>query len=140
MIGRERLGELEPHASGVKAIHVPEAGIVNYKQVCKRLGEIVTEAGGEIVNSAQVTDIRQWEGRLTIESTAGDVTVEHAVNCAGLHCDRITKMSGETPRSKIVPFRGEYYELRPEAYHLCKILSTQSPIRNFRSLVYTSRE
>ncbi|MCA9213671.1 MAG: L-2-hydroxyglutarate oxidase [Planctomycetales bacterium] len=131
IISKERLGELEPHARGVKAIHVPEAGIVNYKQVCKRLGELIEEAGCEVVTSARVTDIRQWEGRLTIDTTAGDVTVDHAVNCAGLHCDRITKLTGETPKSKIVPFRGEYYELRPEAYHLCRNLIYPVPDPKF---------
>ena len=131
LIGRERLLELEPHVRGVKAIHVPEAGIVNYRQVCQRLSELVTASGSEVLTSARVTDIRQWEGRLTIESTAGDVTVQHAINCAGLHCDRITKLAGQTPKSKIIPFRGEYYELRPEAYHLCRNLIYPVPDPKF---------
>jgi len=131
LIGRERLLELEPHVRGVKAIHVPEAGIVNYRQVGQRLSELVTASGSEVLTSARVTDIRQWEGRLTIESTAGDVTVQHAINCAGLHCDRITKLAGQTPKSKIIPFRGEYYELRPEAYHLCRNLIYPVPDPKF---------
>ena len=131
LISRDRLLELEPHVRGVKAIHVPEAGIVNYRQVCQRLGELVTESGGEVLTSAKVTDIRQWEGRLTIESTAGDVTVQHAVNCAGLHCDRITKLAGQTPKSKIIPFRGEYFALRPEAYHFCRNLIYPVPDPKF---------
>ena len=131
LISRDRLLELEPHVRGVKAIHVPEAGIVNYRQVCQRLSELVTESGGEVLTSAKVTDIRQWEGRLTIESTAGDVTVQHAFNCAGLHCDRITKLAGQTPKSKIIPFRGEYFELRPEAYHFCRNLIYPVPDPKF---------
>jgi len=131
MIGRQRLLELEPHAAGVKAIHVPESGIVNYRQVCQRLAEIVTQRGGKVVTGARVTDIVQEEGSATVTSTAGDFTTGLVVNCAGLHCDRVTKMGGQKPAAKIVPFRGEYYELKPEAYHLCKNLIYPVPDPSF---------
>jgi L-2-hydroxyglutarate oxidase len=130
-IGRERLRELEPHVSGLLAIHVKEAGIVNYTRVCERLAERVTQAGGKVVTSARVVAIRKSASSVTIESTAGAFEAEYAVNCAGLQSDRITAMSGVRPPAKIVPFRGEYYELAPEAEHLCRNLIYPVPDPNF---------
>ncbi len=131
LIDRERLHELEPHAAGIKAIHVPEAGIVNYRQVCQRLAERVQERGSQVVTRARVTGIRQSASEVVVESTAGAFTAEHLVNCAGLHCDRVTKLSGQQPEAKIVPFRGEYFELKPEAKHLCKNLIYPVPDPKF---------
>lgn len=118
IIDRGRLVELEPHAAGVKAIHVPEAGIVNYRQVCERLGQRITEREGRIVTGARVTGIAHQNGGVVVESTQGEFAAPLLVNCAGLHCDRVTKLGGQRPEAKIVPFRGEYYQLKPEAYHL----------------------
>lgn len=122
VIGRERLSELEPHTAGIQAIHVPEAGIVDYTQVCERMAERVREAGGQVLTSAKVTRIQHDAHEVTLISEAGEVRARQVVNCAGLHCDRVTAMSGQTPDAKIVPFRGEYFELKPEAHHLCKTL------------------
>jgi L-2-hydroxyglutarate oxidase len=126
-IGVERLAELEPHAKGVAAIHVPEAGIVNYGAVCDRLAEIITAAGGRVVTGARVTGIRQSLGEVVVQSTAGDFTAERAVTCAGLQSDRVAKLSGAKPDAKIVPFRGEYFELKPSAAHLCRNLIYPTP-------------
>jgi L-2-hydroxyglutarate oxidase LhgO len=122
IIVRERLLELEPHSAGVKAIHVPEAGIVDYVAVCEKLGEKVRAAGGEILTGAKVTGIREQNGRVLIHSTAGDVEATYLVNCTGLHSDRTAKLAGQKSPAKIVPFRGEYYELKPDAQHLCRNL------------------
>ena len=127
MISQERLRELEPHAAGIKAIHVPEAGIVNYKQVSDRMGQLIREAGGEVKTGAGVMDIHQEADGLTIATAAGDVKARYLINCGGLHSDRITKLTGQKPPAKIVPFRGEYYELRPEARHFCKNLIYPTP-------------
>ena len=121
-IGPERLAELEPHAAGIKAIHVPEAGIVDYKQVCHRLAERIREAGGQVLTSAKVVKIDRSNGEVALTTAAGEVKARQVVNCAGLHCDRVTAMSGQKPDAKIIPFRGEYFELKPEAEHLCKTL------------------
>ena len=121
-IGPERLAELEPHAAGIKAIHVPEAGIVDYKQVCHRLAERIREAGGQVLTSAKVVKIDRSNGEVALTTAAGEVKARQIVNCAGLHCDRVTAMSGQKPDAKIIPFRGEYFELKPEAEHLCKTL------------------
>jgi L-2-hydroxyglutarate oxidase len=121
-IGPERLAEIEPHAAGVRAIHVPEAGIVNYRQVCLKLAELVRTAGGEIITGARVTALDARSRCVVAESTAGSFEGRRLVNCAGLHSDRVAAMSGITPPAQIVPFRGEYYELLPGARHLCRNL------------------
>ena len=124
MIDPRRLHELEPHAAGLRAIHVPETGIVDYSQVCERLADRVREQGGEIRLGARVVGFRHdaAAGRVVVETTAGEFSAIEAVNCAGIHSDRLAKLSGQTPPAKIVPFRGEYFELKPEAWHLCKSL------------------
>lgn len=131
MIDKERLAELEPHAAGIKAIHVPEAGIVNYRQVCERLVEKVVARGGKFVSKARVRRITREPGKIILDTTAGDFAAAQAVNCAGLHCDRVTRMSGENPGAKIIPFRGEFFELKPEAAHLCKTLIYPVPDPSF---------
>jgi (S)-2-hydroxyglutarate dehydrogenase len=131
VIGKERLAELEPHSAGIKAIHVPEAGIVDYKQVCERLAERVREREGQVLTSARVTKIERNGDHVVVTTESGQVEAAQVVNCAGLYCDRVTAMSGQTPEVKIVPFRGEYYELQPEATHLCKNLIYPVPDPNF---------
>ena len=130
-IGPERLAELEPHVAGVAAIHVPETGIVDYGQVCERLAARVQERGGEIRTEARVEAMHRYNGSVVLESTAGDVEAAYVVNCAGLQSDRVASLGGDAPDVKIVPFRGEYYELRPEARRLCRTLIYPVPNPNF---------
>ncbi len=131
IIGKERLDELEPHTAGIRAIHVPEAGILDYRQVSERMGAIVRERGGEIRLNARATgfDVRTEE--VIVHSTAGDVTARYVVTCAGLQADRVTQLTGQKPAAKIVPFRGEYYELRKEAERLCNNLIYPVPDPSF---------
>ncbi|MBQ16467.1 MAG: L-2-hydroxyglutarate oxidase [Planctomycetaceae bacterium] len=131
MIGKERLAELEPHVAGVQAIHVPEAGIVDYRQVCNRMGELITAGGSEILLGARVTGITHSTQEIVVHSSQGDVAATMMVNCAGLHCDRVTRMTGVRPEAKIVPFRGEYFDLKPEAHHLCRNLIYPTPDPEF---------
>ncbi len=131
LIPQERLKELEPHAAGIKAIHVPEAGIVDYKQVCEKLAEKLRENGGEIIQNCKVKALPIREGRVIVQTFQGDFPAEHVVNCAGLYSDRVTKLSGQKLEAKIVPFRGEYYELLPEAEHLCNNLIYPVPDPKF---------
>jgi L-2-hydroxyglutarate oxidase len=131
MIDREHLRELEPHAAGIKAIHVPESGIVDYRQVCQRLAQRIQERDGRIVTNARVTAMRHMGKQITLHSLAGDFTVDYVVNCAGLHSDRVTALSGQQPEAKIVPFRGEYYEVKPSAQHLCRNLIYPVPDPSF---------
>lgn len=131
LIDVPRLRELEPHAAGIKAIHVPEAGIVDYKQVCERLAEKISSAGGEIHFQCKVRGMPQHDGLVTLETTQGDFETNYVINCAGLHSDRVTRLSGQPVEAKIVPFRGEYYELLPEAEHLCRNLIYPVPDPKF---------
>jgi len=131
LLEKGRLDELEPHTAGIRAIHVPEAGILNYRRVAERLGEIIRERGGEIRLNAAVTGFEVRPGEVVVHSTGGDVTAGHVVTCAGLQADRVTRLTGQTPAAKIVPFRGEYYELRPEAEYLCRTLIYPVPDPSF---------
>ena len=127
MIGVERLRELEPHAAGIRAIHVPEAGIVNYRQVCERLADRVRDAGGEVKFNAAVQDVLPRAGGLVVQTKAGDLACDYLVNCGGLQSDRITELTGRRPPVKIIPFRGEYFELKPHARHLVNNLIYPTP-------------
>ncbi len=131
LIGPERLKELEPHAAGVQAIHVPEAGIVDYFGVCQKLAELIRAAGGEVRTGTRVTGIKEQGPEVVVQSSTGDVLGEQAVNCTGLFSDRLARASGESPAARIVPFRGEYYELAPAAEHLCRNLIYPVPDPNF---------
>jgi L-2-hydroxyglutarate oxidase len=131
VISQDRLAELEPHVQGVKAIHVPESGIVNYTQVCERLAERVQERGGHIVTGTRVVGLRSASGTTVLETTTGEFEAKTVINCAGLYSDRVTRLSGDQPSAKIVPFRGEYFELRPEVHHLCRNLIYPVPDPSF---------
>lgn len=122
LIDRARLSELEPHAAGVRALHVPEAGIVDYPAVCERLAHRIREAGGKIICGARVTTVHHQNGTVVVATAAGDFESRYLVTCAGLQADRVARLSGQTVDAKIVPFRGEYYELTPDAQHLCRNL------------------
>ncbi|QDT67662.1 L-2-hydroxyglutarate oxidase LhgO [Planctomycetes bacterium MalM25] len=126
-IGVERLAELEPHARGVAAIHVPEAGIVDYSAVCRRLAEILNATEGGVVTGARATAVKHSTGEVVVETTTGAFAAERVVNCAGLHSDRVAKLTGATPDARIVPFRGEYFKLRDGAKHLCRNLIYPTP-------------
>ena len=131
LIDAARLAEIEPHAAGVRAIHVPESGIVDYHLVAERLAERIRARGGLIWTSALVYAMQQRGDRMIVQSRAGDVEARYVVNCAGLFSDRVTALGGEQPDVQIVPFRGEYYELRPEAHHLCRGLIYPVPDPSF---------
>ena len=121
-ISAERLRELEPHAAGIAAIHIPESGIVDYAHVARRLAEIIEGQGSKIVTGARATAIRRDTNRAIVETTAGEFAAEQVVNCAGLYSDRVTRLSGARPSSMIIPFRGEFYLVKPEAHHLVRML------------------
>ncbi|WP_071333812.1 MULTISPECIES: L-2-hydroxyglutarate oxidase [Burkholderia] len=130
-IGPDRLKEIEPHVAGLQAIRVPAAGIVNYKQVCQMYGRIITLGGGEISLGERVLAIRKNASHVEIETRQGVVQTKFVINCAGLHSDRVARMDNVADDLKIVPFRGEYYEIRPERRHLVKHLIYPVPNPNF---------
>jgi len=112
--------EIEPHVGGVAAIRVPQEGIVDYPAVCTTLARCLEALGGKVVTQANVTGLRERNGQWIAETTAGDFESDYIINCAGLHCDRICATAGEKPGIQIIPFRGEYYTLRPERQHLVR--------------------
>lgn len=130
-IGPERLKEIEPHVVGVQAIHVPDAGIVDYRQVTERLAERFKQAGGELKTSAKVTGLFRHDQRMVVQNTAGELEARLVVNCGGLHSDRLAWLSGTRPEAQIIPFRGEYFELKPSAHHLCRALIYPVPDPEF---------
>ncbi|MDF1838102.1 MAG: L-2-hydroxyglutarate oxidase [Planctomycetota bacterium] len=130
-IGVERLAEIEPHVRGVAALHVPGAGIVDYARVCRRLRFCIEEAGGQVLTGQEVTSITPGLQGLILRTRDGARTAKHAVNCTGLHSDRTMEMAGGKRTARIVPFRGEYYELTPESEHLCRGLIYPVPDPKF---------
>lgn len=131
LIDRTRLAELEPHANGVAAIHVPEAGIVDYPGVCRRLAARIEEAGGKIVCGARVKAMRTLSDSIVVVSEAGDFESQYVVTCAGLQSDRVARLTGQHVDARIVPFRGEYFELTPDAQSLCRNLIYPVPNPEF---------
>ena len=118
MLNRDDFRELEPNADGICALHVPTAGIVDYKLVAAKYAELITQAGADIVLRAKVTGLRDDEDANVVETSAGAFRASHVINCAGLYSDTITRMAGCKTDLEIIPFRGEYYEVRPERRHL----------------------
>lgn len=119
--------EHEPHVAAVAAMHVASTGIISYTAVCEKLAELVTAAGGRIMLGTAVTGI----SRGVVTTTRGDVPADFIVNCAGLQSDRIARLAGIRPSARIVPFRGEYYELREDRRHLVKGLIYPVPDPQF---------
>ncbi len=118
----EQLREIEPHVRGVAGLRVPETGIVDYKAVAAAYARKITDAGGAVRTDAKFYGCKREGDAIVAETTAGPVRTKLLVNCAGLYSDRVARLCGVEPGVKIVPFRGEYYELKPRAEYLCKHL------------------
>lgn len=131
MIGEDRVKVLEPHVAGIRGIHVPETGIVDYKQVSIRLAARIQEQDNQILTGTEVTGIRHHADSITVNTKQGDISAKQVINCGGLFSDRLARMGGAKPACKIVPFRGEYYVLKPAAEHLCKALIYPVPNPEF---------
>jgi L-2-hydroxyglutarate oxidase len=126
-IDRKQLQELEPHAAGLAALHVPDTGIVDYRQVCERYIQRLTQrpgsvGAGSVFYSTQVRGVSRRERSIVVHTTTGNITTGRLVNCAGLQSDRVARLLGQDPKVCIVPFKGEYYELLPEARGLIRNL------------------
>ena len=126
----EQIREYEPHAAGLKGIRVPEEGIVDYPAVTRAMVAEIRGRGGEVLFSSKVTRLAYANG-WRIESTGGDHAADFLINCAGLYCDRISKMAGNRDEARIVPFRGEYYKLKPERQFLVRNLIYPVPDPKF---------
>jgi L-2-hydroxyglutarate oxidase len=112
--------EIEPHVCCLAGLRVPSTGIVNYKAVCQTLAKLIQDRGGEMWLGTKVLSTHERGSEQIVETSRGPIETSLLINCAGLHSDRVARASGVDPRARIVPFRGEYYELRPERRHLVK--------------------
>ncbi|MGA7321655.1 MAG: L-2-hydroxyglutarate oxidase [Candidatus Sulfotelmatobacter sp.] len=130
-IGPEELREIEPNASGLRALVVPATGITDYAAVCDKYAEIITARGETILTSTEVTGIKRHGDEITVETSRGAFSGKSLINCAGLFSDRISRMAGDDPQVMIVPFRGEYYDLIPERSSLVRSLIYPVPDPRF---------
>ncbi len=130
-ISREEVLEIEPHVTCVGGVQVFSTGIANYKQVCLKYAEIIEKQGGELRLNTKVERIRTSGDNQVLQTNNGTFETRFVINCAGLHSDRIAKLGKVDPQAKIVPFRGEYYELTPEKRYLVKGLIYPVPNPDF---------
>ncbi len=124
---REELKEYEPHVVGLEGIHVPQTGIVDYKLVAEKYGELLRKNGAEIHLSEKVNNIKEQE----VITTAGTYSAKLIINCAGLYSDRIAALTVDRLNVKIIPFRGEYFKLKKEKEYLVRNLIYPVPDPNF---------
>lgn len=130
-IPQAQIAEYEPNLRGVKAIHVPYTGIIDYTEVCEVLVNQIQLMGGRLFLNNKVVDIDVRHDATTIITNNNTFTTDMLVNCAGLFCDKIAELAGEKTDTRIIPFRGEYYMLRPEKRKLVKNLIYPVPDPNF---------
>jgi L-2-hydroxyglutarate oxidase len=130
-LSSEQLREIEPHAAGLAAIHVPEEGIADYPRVCEVLAEEIRARGGEIITGAAVTTLHRESAEWRAVHTQGDIACDWIVTCAGLDSDRVAALTGRRREVRIVPFRGEYYLIRPERQFLVRNLIYPVPDPRF---------
>ena len=126
----DQMREIEPHAGGIAALKVPQEGIVDYNAVVTALVREIESLGGQVITNARVKHLRQsnlWNA----DTTAGDYSADWIINCAGLHSDRVSQLAGQRRDLRIVPFRGEYFQLKPQSQHLVKHLIYPVPDPNF---------
>ena len=131
MIGPERLKELEPHAAGIKAIHVPGTGVVDFTAVAEAYADGVRSNGGEVLVGARVSEIKMSAGAMYLDTQQGTIESRYMINCAGLHADEVARMAGVEPEVRIIPFRGEYFTLTLESRHLVRALIYPVPNPSF---------
>lgn len=127
----EQIKEIEPHAAGIAAIHVPQEGIVDYPGVCEKLGELIRKSGGEIKLNARALKIGSDGKEQIVETTAGSFHAKFVITCGGLHSDRLVRAAGQKLSAKIIPFRGEYFQIKKERQFLVRNLIYPVPDPKF---------
>jgi (S)-2-hydroxyglutarate dehydrogenase len=126
IIERPKILELEPYCAGIKAIHVPETGIVDFNIVGEHLAQIIQNHGHKILTDTKVLNFTETSSQVSLETTKGTFHSQLLINCAGLYSDRFSKIA-----AKIVPFRGEYFKVKPEAENFCNNLIYPVPNPQF---------
>lgn len=117
-LSKEQVREIEPHVNCLAGVLVKSTGIVDYKQICQKYAEIATAGGVDLFNNTRVGKIEEISEGYVLDTNNGKYQTRFLINCAGLFSDRIAQLAGVQPQAKIVPFRGEYYELKPEKHYL----------------------
>ncbi len=138
-LSREAVNEIEPRVRCLQGIRVPSTGIVNYRKVCAIYAGIIRSEGGTVKTGAEVMGIRRAARGYLLETALGEVETGFLVNCAGLQSDRVARRAGQDPGARIVPFRGEYYEIVPQRRHLVKglIYPVPNPLFPFLGVHFT---
>ncbi|HVT43817.1 MAG TPA: L-2-hydroxyglutarate oxidase [Thermoanaerobaculia bacterium] len=127
----EQAMEIEPHLRCDAALFVPAAGVVEFREVCRKLGERLTMRGGTIRTGSPVRSIDSRSSSLVVITGSAEIEARQLINCAGLHSDRVARMAGVEPPVRIVPFRGEYWSIREERSFLVKELVYPVPDPRF---------
>jgi L-2-hydroxyglutarate oxidase len=130
-LSREELRDIEPHVNGIEGIFVPQTGIVDYKVVAEKYGEVLQKNGAHIILGERVIDIQKKDGNRVIVTQKKSYLTKLVINCAGLYSDKIAGLTITSLNLRIIPFRGEYYKLRPEKEYLVKNLIYPVPDPNF---------
>ena len=135
----EELRCIEPHAAGLAAVHVPEEGIVDYRQVCDAMRRHLGANAVKVITSSRLLAAHRDGNGWRLETGSGEYSCDFLVNCAGLHCDRVAQLAGEARSTRIVPFRGEYYRLKPSAANLVRnlIYPVPDPVFPFLGVHFT---
>ena len=131
LLQQEELREIEPHCSGLLGVLVPSTGITDYAAVSKKYAEILIAQGGTVNTGTEVRAVVRRGAEMMVETSRGIFAAKYVINCAGLHSDRVSRMAGQKPEVRIVPFRGEYYDLVPERTHLVRTLIYPVPDPKF---------
>jgi L-2-hydroxyglutarate oxidase len=130
-IGPEDMRRIEPNVGGLAALHVPEEGIVDYAGVCAQLVREIETMGGGIHFQSRVERIVPDGPAWKLFTAYGEFSADYLITCAGLQSDRVARLAGESPTARIVPFRGEYYQLRADRQHLVRNLIYPVPDPQF---------
>ena len=130
-ISPEAVQEIEPYVDCLAAIKVDSTGIVDYRQVCQTYLRLIQAQDGDLFLNTRVLEILTRPESIVLETNQGVIKTRFLINCAGLFSDRIAQMAGLKPKAKIVPFRGEYYELIPEKRDLVNGLIYPVPNPDF---------
>jgi L-2-hydroxyglutarate oxidase len=138
-LGPEEITELEPEIAGIAGLWIPETGIVNYSLVAEALARRLASQGGEVRLGHRVLSVTRERGEMVLGTNRGEIRASRLVNCAGLQSDRIARLAGLSPEVRIVPFRGEYYTLRPERAHLVRglVYPVPDPLLPFLGVHFT---
>ncbi|MBB6331496.1 L-2-hydroxyglutarate oxidase [Chryseobacterium sediminis] len=130
-LSREEFREIEPHCEGVKAIKVPQTGIIDYPGIAKKIKELFEELGGEVRFNNEVKNIIDKGSEIIVNTNISEFKTKKLISCAGLYSDKITKMTNEKNDVVIIPFRGEYYKIKDEKKYLVKHLIYPVPDPSF---------